>query len=114
MCGIAGFYAPDQHLGPWFAEATLQASHRGPDGDGCWIPGWDARRPLRALRDPLAEPTTVALGFMRLAILDLGPTGEQPMVAPREAALVFNGEIYNYLELRRELAAQGTSFRSTG
>jgi asparagine synthase (glutamine-hydrolysing) len=114
MCGIAGFYAADQHLGPWFAEATLQARHRGPDGDGCWMPGWEDRRSLDALRDPLAEPTTVALGFVRLAILDLGATGEQPMVAPGGEALAFNGEIYNYVELRRELAAHGATFRSTG
>ena len=114
MCGIAGFFAVDQLLGPWFAEATLQARHRGPDGDGCWVPGWEDRRSLQALRDPLPEPTTVALGFVRLAILDLAPTGEQPMVAPGGQALAFNGEIYNYLELRRELAALGATFRSTG
>lgn len=56
----------------------------------------------------------MALGFVRLAILDLGPTGDQPMVAPGAAALAFNGEIYNYVELREELRARGWVFASTG
>jgi len=115
MCGIAGFFATDQRLGAWFADATLEAAHRGPDGDGCWMPGWEDHRRLEALRDPFAEPTTgVALGFVRLSILDLAPTGDQPMVAPGAGALVFNGEIYNYLELRRELDARGATSRSSG
>jgi asparagine synthase (glutamine-hydrolysing) len=56
----------------------------------------------------------VALGFLRLAILDLSPAGDQPMVAPGRAAVVCNGEIYNYVELREELSALGWSFASSG
>src|SRR3954452_15271006 len=114
MCGIAGFVGTEQPVGGWFADATAAASHRGPDGDGCWISGWDDRRPLSELRERPPEPTTVALGFLRLAILDLGPTGDQPMVAPGDATITFNGEIYNYVELRRQLVELGWSFDSTG
>ena len=114
MCGVTGFAAPDGSVGRWFADATRAARHRGPDGDGCWLPGWDAHRSLDALRDGAAQGTPVALGFVRLAILDLGSTGSQPMVVPGRAALSFNGEIYNYVELRRELAELGWTFRSSG
>jgi asparagine synthase (glutamine-hydrolysing) len=113
MCGIAGFSAPEIPVGPWFADATRAASHRGPDGDGCWIRGWEGRRSLQDGCER-GEVGTVALGFLRLAILDLAPSGDQPMVAPGRATLCFNGEIYNYVELRRELAALGWSFDSTG
>jgi asparagine synthase (glutamine-hydrolysing) len=114
MCGIAGFHAAELPVGPWFADATLAAGHRGPDGDGCWLRGWDDRRPLRAAREQPPERARVALGFLRLAILDLASSGDQPMVAPGRAALAFNGEIYNYVELRRELSSLRWSFRSSG
>ena len=61
---------------------------------------------------PLGD--SVALGFVRLSILDLGPSGNQPMVEPGRAALAFNGEIYNYVELRDELLELGYTFTSTG
>ncbi len=81
------------------AIATMIAMlrHRGPDGEGAWrAPG-------------------VALGAARLAILDLSPASDQPFRDERaDLTLVFNGEIYNYLELRRELEALGHSFRSSG
>ena len=116
MCGIAGLCAPGREirLGPWFADAVEQARHRGPDADGWWVPGMDAAEPLFTLRDNPFESTEVALGFLRLAILDLSPTGNQPMLGGDRHALVFNGEIYNYVELRAELAAMGYSSRSTG
>ena len=63
--------------------------HRGPDDAGHW---WDANQP-------------VALGHRRLSIIDLGPDGHQPMAGPDgDLQLVFNGEIYNYVELRSELS----------
>ncbi|MBL8379810.1 MAG: asparagine synthase (glutamine-hydrolyzing) [Burkholderiales bacterium] len=71
--------------------------HRGPDDEGYFSDGG------------------VGLGFRRLSILDLSPAGHQPMVsADNRFAIVFNGEIYNYLELRRELAARGHQFHSSG
>ncbi|HEY5627927.1 MAG TPA: asparagine synthase (glutamine-hydrolyzing) [Candidatus Limnocylindrales bacterium] len=112
---MAGFYAPGQPVEPWFAAATEVARHRGPDGDGAWSPGWAAREPLARVADGTA-PTgrDAVLGFVRLSILDLAPTGSQPMVAEGRAAVVLNGEIYNYVELRDELVALGWTFTSTG
>jgi len=71
--------------------------HRGPDDSGILIEG------------------PVALGFRRLSILDLSPAGHQPMrAADGQVNLVFNGEIYNYVELREQLIALGHVFRSSG
>src|SRR5207237_215638 len=69
--------------------------HRGPDGSGSY------------------EAEGVALGFRRLAIIDLSDAGLQPFASEDGALqLVHNGEVYNYRELRRELAAKGHRFRS--
>lgn len=71
--------------------------HRGPDDDGYLVAG------------------PVGLGFRRLSILDLSPAGHQPMTLPGvPVSVVFNGEIYNFVELRLELEALGHQFRSTG
>ena len=100
MCGIAGCLAlaleadPDQ---AWLARALDRICHRGPDDDGVYT-------------DP-----DVALGFRRLSILDLSLAGHQPMrSADGRFWMVFNGEIYNYLELGAELRDQGVVLRSTG
>ncbi|MHA1107545.1 MAG: asparagine synthase (glutamine-hydrolyzing) [Alphaproteobacteria bacterium] len=95
MCGIAGF------LGPW-SETLLDAmgtelAHRGPDGDGIFF---DA-------------PAGVGLAHRRLSIIDLTDAAAQPMASPEgRYAITFNGEIYNYRELRRTLEAAGVAFRS--
>lgn len=101
MCGINGIFAYSRAAPP-VREAELVASRdhmrrRGPDGDGKWID--DERR--------------VGLGHRRLAIIDLSPTGAQPMPS-RDGALMltYNGEIYNYRALRAELAAEGAVFAS--
>ncbi|MBE3066497.1 MAG: asparagine synthase (glutamine-hydrolyzing) [Chloroflexi bacterium] len=101
MCGITGFVdfsgsSRAEEL-TWIAGSMTNAiSHRGPDDHGAWV---DAE-------------AGVALGFRRLAILDLSPTGHQPMVSDNgEYVIVFNGEIYNFVELRDELAALGYIFR---
>jgi len=73
-------------------------SHRGPDDAGTW----------------LDRPAGVLLGHRRLAVIDISPLGHQPMVSDDgRLAIVFNGEIYNFPELRRELEAHGVRFRST-
>lgn len=95
MCGFVGFIgsrgsalAPDEIL----RAMTSRIMHRGPDGAGYW-------------RD--AEHG-VALAHRRLAVLDLSPAGHQPMVSVcGRFVLVFNGEIYNHLDLRRELETSG-------
>jgi asparagine synthase (glutamine-hydrolysing) len=98
MCGLAG----QVHFGGAVdAAATLQmaegVAHRGPDDHGSWVEA--GRRCVLAHR--------------RLSIIDLSPLGHQPMLDPDTGnALVFNGEIYNYRELRRQCEAAGDRFRS--
>jgi len=95
MCGIAGtFHWPD---GASLTDALTRAiAHRGPDGSGRYS-------------SPAGD---VHLGHRRLSIIDLSPTGAQPMVRDG-LALSYNGELYNYLELRAELEAGGVRFRGT-
>lgn len=98
MCGIAGALGrvDDLTLGAVHAADDAQI-HRGPDGNGFWA-------------DPGAG---VALAHRRLAIIDLSLAAAQPMTDPaRGTALVFNGEVYNFRELRQELEADGFTFRS--
>jgi asparagine synthetase B (glutamine-hydrolysing) len=99
MCGIVGCLAlaleadPDQD---WVHVATERITHRGPDDEGFYS-------------DP-----DVALGFRRLAIIDLSPGGHQPMrSADGRYWMVYNGEIYNYVELGQELRQQGVTLRTT-
>lgn len=77
--------------------------HRGPDGSGTWVSEADDRG------------QGVLLAHRRLAILDLSPGGAQPMTDPVTGhVIVFNGEIYNFSELRQRLVDEGQSFQSTG
>ncbi len=97
MCGIAGIINFD---GAPVGEDRLSAmtrvmKHRGPDDDGLFSEGG------------------IGLAFVRLAILDLSPAGHQPMFSPDERyVMIFNGEIFNYVELREELKAKGHYFRT--
>src|ERR1700730_7537716 len=99
MCGVAGFLNLDgAPASPVILKAMTDAiRHRGPDGEGHFIDG------------PLG------LGHRRLAIIDLSATSHQPMLTPdKRYILSYNGEIYNFRELRLELEAHGYQFRSTG
>jgi len=98
MCGIAGRVN-------FKSEAPIESSligrmcdliaHRGPDGDGSWVDGF------------------VGFGHRRLAIIDLSPAGRQPMsTASGDVWITFNGEIYNFQELRLELESKGHHFRT--
>lgn len=97
MCGISGFLdsscASDRgQMQGRLRLMTDSLSHRGPDDQGAWV-------------DPEAG---VALGHRRLSIIDLSPSGHQPMVsADGRLWIVFNGEIYNFTELREALEAEG-------
>ena len=103
MCGICGalhYQTTDSSPADEATIARLSAlmAQRGPDDAGRWHDGDRAW-----------------LAFRRLAILDLSPAGHQPMLTPDgRFALVFNGEVYNYRELRAELERAGVPFRSTG
>src|ERR1700723_3888709 len=95
MCGIAGF------IGPWsdhlLQEMLNALRHRGPDGRGSW-------------RD---SSGSVALGHLRLSIIDLNIAANQPMhSADGRYTISFNGEIYNYRSLRSEAEAAGVKFRT--
>lgn len=97
MCGITGFWAySSQDLEePAFAAFTHSLAHRGPDGFG-----------IEHFREP-----RLWLGHRRLAIIDLSPGGRQPMsYAEGRYWLTYNGEVYNYLELREELRGLGHRF----
>src|ERR1700709_509258 len=99
MCGIAGIVKiRGEVVEPSdLSRLTNLLAHRGPDGAGHWF---SAKR-------------NVALGHRRLAIIDPGAGGNQPMLsADGRYVITFNGEIYNFLELRRELEAQGAVFRT--
>ncbi len=94
MCGITGFWGSNQsELMPVLATAMAnRIAHRGPDDSGVWC---DA-------------DAGIALAHRRLAIVDLSPAGHQPMLSESSRfVLVFNGEIYNHLELRQQLLQQG-------
>ena len=98
MCGIAGElrYQPGPTEADW-AEISKLMRRRGPDDDGRW------------------DDAHCTLAFRRLAILDLSARGHQPMIDPSgRYVLVFNGEIYNFRELRADLEARGETFSSSG
>ena len=104
MCGIAGIIGrvanPNRDALRRMNDAMV---HRGPDGDGSWELSLDD------------GAWGVMLTHRRLSILDLTPAGTQPMVDPVTGhVVVLNGEIYNYVEIRARLAAEGQSFQSTG
>ena len=115
MCGIAGAISAeglDLSALPPMIDAIR---HRGPDGTGYLTYGPEGGMHASERPEAPGGSATVALGHLRLSILDLAPTGDQPMLHPSgELALITNGEIYNYVELREELSALGHSFRSTG
>ena len=101
MCGIAGVISTERgYAGGAATHRMLHAQrHRGPDGEGFW--------------SGLVGNFEVALGHLRLAIIDLTEAGHQPMFLPDGSqGLIFNGEIYNYKELRSELESLGVTFRS--
>lgn len=103
MCGIAGAVAwhgrttAESLLGA-VSRMTAGVRHRGPDDVGHWVD----------------TSSGLALGHRRLSILDLSPEGHQPMMSSRgRYIIVFNGEIYNYQDLRAELALHGCRFRGS-
>lgn len=99
MCGIAGIVELTGRPAskPALQELCRLLSHRGPDGSGYWS----------------SDNHAVLLGHRRLAILDPDRRADQPMVSDDgRHIIVFNGEIYNFLELRQELEARGETFRT--
>ena len=99
MCGLVGIlctYGLDNDARRHLAAMASSINYRGPDDDGVW----------------LDSTAGIGLGSRRLAILDLSPQGHMPMVsASGRYVIAYNGEIYNYLELRTELESCGLHFR---
>ena len=94
MCGFVGFVGSYSQKKLSLANEIL--SHRGPDETGIWI----------------SESGCVGLAHKRLSIIDLSPSGSQPMSSQKgNEILVFNGEIYNFEELRANLQDKGVVFR---
>lgn len=97
MCGIAGIYSKNAISDKsQIVKMTNSIAHRGPDGEGHWF----------------SDDQRVALGHRRLSIIDLSSGGNQPMFYADRYVLIFNGEIYNYVELKKELQHKGYGFKS--
>jgi asparagine synthase (glutamine-hydrolysing) len=99
MCGIAGIISPDKAVLNHVVLKNMAGSlaHRGPDGEGLWI-------------NPDKQ---VGLAHRRLSIIDLSEAAAQPMHYLQRYSIVYNGEIYNYIELRNELKKSGYHFNSS-
>lgn len=99
MCGIAGIisFSSNKINTSDVKQMTDALAHRGPDGEGHWV----------------NENATIGLGHRRLSIIDLTDSGSQPMHFMDRYTMVFNGEIYNYIELKAVLEKSGYRFRST-
>jgi asparagine synthase (glutamine-hydrolysing) len=97
MCGIAGFYNIKNWDSTFLLKMTHAIKHRGPDGQGSY----------------LSKIHGVGLGHRRLSVLDLSPAGKQPMTYEDSGIWIsYNGEVYNFIELRYELQRKGYKFRS--
>lgn len=129
MCGIVGIIGlrdsvPD--LAPQLYRMTASLRHRGPDDEGYVLVGpsgvvrchgadtpWVAVPDVSDISDAPDGDYRLAFGHRRLSIIDLSASGHQPMVYRDRYWIVYNGEIYNFIELREELVRDGYSFDST-
>ena len=101
MCGFSGFTGMYANREEIIKKMSERIRHRGPDMGGSFVYGD-------------TDKNAVTLGFRRLSILDLSEAGAQPMVSPdKSVAVVFNGEIYNFLELKEILQKKGYVFHTT-
>jgi asparagine synthase (glutamine-hydrolysing) len=119
MCGISALLDRSAPADGFESLVRLHAPirHRGPDGEAFLTvdPGGAACRLSSAVAAPPPQRMLAGLAFRRLKILDLTEAAAQPMASPDGSLwMAFNGEIYNFRELRRELQARGRVFRSTG
>ncbi len=121
MCGILGLFSPAgvEGYGNMLQKANDLVSYRGPDSAGFVLLSTkpaDNHKPVQAERMPCEADlgsADLVLAHRRLAIIDLSPSGHQPMSSSDSTNwITYNGEIYNYPELRKELEANGHSFRS--
>ncbi|MCO6491526.1 MAG: hypothetical protein J5I98_24130, partial [Phaeodactylibacter sp.] len=126
MCGITAIINKSSLNAGFLAKANAIVAHRGPDDEGflLWRPGSEVQAYAGADTVPASRDANqlkplpgeeagwqVGLGHRRLSILDLSPQGHQPMVLDG-LAITYNGEVYNYLEIREELKALGHVFKT--
>ena len=98
MCGITGIASSNAKISrEWVEHCNNLQRHRGPDNAGYWI----------------SDDSKIILGHQRLSIIDLSNSGNQPMSDNKESIIItFNGEIYNYRELRNTLSQTGYKFKT--
>ncbi len=124
MCGITGIFSFQKKIPPqWIYTMTNTLRHRGPDDEGYLavntfkndifeLVGSDSRIEGRHI-EAFGENVNLFLGHRRLSIIDISPAGHQPMCNDDKTIwIVYNGEIYNYIELREELKSYGFSFKT--
>jgi len=124
MCGIAGVYSfKEKTEKSWILNMANALKHRGPDDEGYLavssknkevyhLIGTDSKVQRMKIED-FNKPVNLLLGHRRLSILDTSPLGHQPMSNRNKTIwIVYNGEIYNYVELRKELKSFGYEFRT--
>ncbi|MCY0969786.1 asparagine synthase (glutamine-hydrolyzing) [Chryseobacterium wangxinyae] len=124
MCGICGYYSFRKEISSKnILEMNKAIKHRGPDDEGFWLSdsfvgksfsGDDSTQKIKEIFPVLKdEKSKLALGFRRLSILDLSENGHQPMLSDDEKiTITFNGEIYNFKKIRKELEDLGYQFKS--
>lgn len=134
MCGISGIVSKkgNQSIAPLLVKTTDLIAHRGPDDEGYFL--WDGTThncyfgkstptsileyhtpysPKQSVEQAFSLNSTLGLGHRRLNILDLSPNGHQPMSLSDDLWIVYNGEIYNYIEIRNTLIQKGYTFRTS-
>ncbi|VXC49884.1 MULTISPECIES: asparagine synthase (glutamine-hydrolyzing) [Chryseobacterium] len=124
MCGICGYYSFKNEISSEnILEMNNAIRHRGPDDEGFWISdgskgesfsGNDSTKKIKETFPVLNKTNSkIALGFRRLSIVDLSEKGHQPMLSDDEKiTITFNGEIYNFKKIRKELEDLGYHFKS--
>ncbi|MDP9957340.1 asparagine synthase (glutamine-hydrolyzing) [Epilithonimonas hungarica] len=124
MCGICGYYLSKKGISSKnILEMNNAIRHRGPDDEGFWLSdglqghsfcGESSTQQVKNIFPVLPDSeSNIALGFRRLSILDLSEKGHQPMLADNQRiTITFNGEIYNFKTLRKELEDLGHHFKS--
>jgi Glutamine amidotransferase domain len=119
MCGIAGTISSGGIDRSALIRMGDRIAHRGPDGEGYLLASPGSTGLRRSSREEVAKAgemaTEVGFAHRRLTIIDLSKRSDQPLVdASGDYAIAYNGEVYNYVELREELRRLGHSFRSNG
>lgn len=118
MCGIIGIISVNGIEKEYLCSMSNSLQHRGPDGYGYML--YSKAKGIRLwinedISDERLERTTVAFAHRRLSIIDLSTVNSQPMMDESGTyCVVYNGEIYNYIELRKELESLGFAFKTTG